>query len=46
MNEPPLCPFCGAYSPRQCDLRDETGGECPWEEIMDDEEEDEDDDRD
>lgn len=28
----PLCPFCGAYSPRQCELEEETGGVCPWEE--------------
>ncbi len=27
-----LCPFCGAYSPRQCELLEETGGICPWEE--------------
>jgi hypothetical protein len=27
-----LCPFCGAYSPRQCELDEETGGVCPWEE--------------
>ncbi|RWD00140.1 MAG: hypothetical protein EOS58_30635 [Mesorhizobium sp.] len=27
-----LCQFCGAYSPKQCDLREETGGSCPWEE--------------
>jgi hypothetical protein len=26
-----LCPFCGAYSPRQCELLEETGGFCPWE---------------
>lgn len=26
-----LCPFCGAYSPRQCELEEETGGNCPWE---------------
>jgi len=26
-----LCPFCGAYSPRQCELEEETGGDCPWE---------------
>lgn len=32
-----LCEFCGAYSPRQCELRDETGGVCPWEEILEDE---------
>ena len=25
------CPFCGAYSPRQCELLEETGGFCPWE---------------
>ncbi|MBZ9984892.1 hypothetical protein LB521_27550 [Mesorhizobium sp. BR-1-1-8] len=27
-----LCPFCGAYSPKQCDLQEESGGVCPWEE--------------
>jgi hypothetical protein len=27
-----LCPFCGAYSPRQCELEEESGGICPWEE--------------
>jgi hypothetical protein len=32
----PLCPFCGAYSTRQCDLEEETGGMCPWEEMDDD----------
>jgi hypothetical protein len=40
----PICPFCGAYSPKQCDLEEETGGVCPWEESedeMDDEPEDE-----
>ena len=26
-----LCPFCGAYSRRSCELEDETGGECLWE---------------
>lgn len=31
-----LCPFCGAYSPRQCDLEEETGGVCPWEESQPD----------
>lgn len=25
-----LCPWCGAYSPRQCELEDDLG-ECPWE---------------
>lgn len=34
----PLCPFCGAYSPRSCELEEETGGTCPWEETRDDEE--------
>ena len=28
----PLCPFCGAYSKRSCELLEETGGSCPWEE--------------
>lgn len=28
-----LCAFCGAYSMRACDLREEAGGECPWEEM-------------
>jgi hypothetical protein len=32
-----LCPFCGAYSPRSCELEEETGGECPWLEIIEDE---------
>ena len=27
-----LCPFCGAYSTRQCELEDEMNGICPWEE--------------
>jgi len=27
-----LCPFCGAYSTRSCELLEETGGSCPWEE--------------
>jgi hypothetical protein len=27
-----LCEFCGAYSPRNCELRDEMNGICPWEE--------------
>ncbi len=31
----PLCPFCGAYSPRSCDLEEDTGGFCPWEEMRD-----------
>ena len=27
-----LCPVCGAYSVRQCEMLEETGGVCPWEE--------------
>jgi hypothetical protein len=27
----PLCPFCGAYSPRSCELS-EDAGVCAWEE--------------
>ena len=30
-----LCEFCGAYSPRSCELREEMGGFCPWEEMDD-----------
>jgi len=26
-----LCPFCGAYSTNQCELEEETEGNCPWE---------------
>lgn len=29
-----LCPFCGAYSTRSCDLI-EDAGHCPWEELDD-----------
>lgn len=25
-----ICPFCGAYSPLQCELEDDAGV-CPWE---------------
>lgn len=33
-----LCPFCGAYSPRACEIEDEDAGiECPWLDVMDDE---------
>lgn len=28
----PLCPFCGAYDTRRCEMLEETGGSCPWEE--------------
>lgn len=34
----PLCPFCGAYSPRSCEMEEETGCVCPWEVTRDDEE--------
>lgn len=27
-----LCPLCGAYSTRPCELEDEMDGICPWEE--------------
>ena len=27
-----LCPFCGAYSRRACEMEDDTGGECLWDE--------------
>ena len=29
-----LCPFCGAYSSKHCDLEEESGGICPWEESQ------------
>jgi hypothetical protein len=37
MTETVDCPFCGA-SRRRCELEDETGGVCPWEESEDSEE--------
>lgn len=27
-----LCPWCGAYGPDHCEMRDEMNGVCPWEE--------------
>ena len=27
-----ICEFCGAYSTRSCELREEMNGICPWEE--------------
>lgn len=30
-----LCPLCGAYSTRSCELEDEMDGICPWEEFED-----------
>jgi len=36
----PLCPFCGAYSTRQCELEEEMPGcSCPWEDQLADERE-------
>lgn len=31
MSDGTLCPWCGAYSPRSCELEDEMGC-CPWSE--------------
>ena len=36
MTDEPLCPFCGAYSRRACELEEEMGA-CPWEMSIDDE---------
>ena len=36
-DDEPLCPICGAYSPRSCEVLDEYDGECPWQWMMDDE---------
>ena len=30
MSAAPLCPMCGAYGPRWCELEDDSGGVCPW----------------
>lgn len=33
-----LCPFCGAYSTRACEIEDdETGAQCPWLDVLEDE---------
>lgn len=33
-----LCPFCGAYSTRKCEVEDEDMGiECPWLEVLEEE---------
>ena len=33
-----LCPFCGAYSPRSCEMDDEFSSEtCPWLSALEDE---------
>lgn len=34
-DESSLCPVCGAYSPRSCEMRDEAEGECPWQMMID-----------
>ena len=31
MPREPLCPWCGAYSPRQCEMTEDVGL-CAWEE--------------
>ena len=31
MSDDAVCPWCGAYSKRACDLEEEMGA-CPWEE--------------
>jgi hypothetical protein len=31
-----ICPMCGAYSSRSCELLEESGGVCPWEESQPD----------
>ena len=31
-----ICEFCGAYSIRSCEMRDEMDGICPWEESQPD----------
>lgn len=33
-DESPICPYCGAYSARSCDLEDPDF--CPWEDLDDD----------
>ena len=32
IDTPKLCPFCGAYSPRSCELIDDAGY-CAWQEL-------------
>lgn len=34
IDPPTLCPFCGAYSKRSCDLIEDAGF-CAWEEMDD-----------
>lgn len=33
-----LCPVCGAYSSRSCEMLEEGGGECPWELMREEDE--------
>lgn len=37
MTDDDICPFCGSWSIRSCDLMEETGGECPWGLMKEDE---------
>ena len=30
-----ICPWCGAADPAHCDMREDMGGACPWEEQLD-----------
>lgn len=33
-----LCPFCGAYSPRKCEIEQEDNGiGCPWLDLLEEE---------
>lgn len=31
-----ICPFCGAYATKSCELEEENGGICPWKEAQPD----------
>lgn len=35
MEREPLCPWCGAYTSRSCEMEEEMGV-CPWEESQPD----------
>ena len=33
-----LCPFCGAYSPKKCEIEQEDNGiGCPWLDLLEEE---------
>jgi len=36
MSEKWPCEICGAYNRRNCEMEEETGGICPWEESQPD----------